>query len=333
MTKRVQVQFTVIAAKLLAVLLLSCSGTERGDTVVLSAPFGPLAYPFLYMAEHTAPEVLGGPVELAVWRTPDQLRAMVAGGQADVYALPTNVAAVFHEKGVDLRLVNVSVWSVFWMVSTDSTMTSLSSFRGARVAVPFRGDMPHIVFETLARQAGIDPERDMELHFAGTPQEIVQQLLTGAVDHAVLAEPDVSVLMVRARERGGTRRFFRTVSLERLWGEAFGTGPEIPLGGTAVIAGFPDDRDFAGRFDAEYARAVDWCVSHPGEVADLVASLFPGVPREAVMDAMGHMKFASVGADDARPALETFFGVLHDANPATVGGRMPDDSFYRADAP
>ncbi|MCD6307912.1 MAG: ABC transporter substrate-binding protein, partial [Candidatus Latescibacteria bacterium] len=192
----------VAAIPALLLLAASCSMRDR-EAIVLSAPFGPLAYPFIYMAEHQDSAAYGRRFELKIWNNPDQLRAMVAGGQADFFALPTNVAAIFHNKGVDLRLVNVSVWSVFWMVSTDSTKTTLASFRGEKIVVPFRGDMPHIIFENLARHEGLDPAMDMRLRFAGTPQEVVQQLLTGAADHAVLAEPDISILMYRSREMGG----------------------------------------------------------------------------------------------------------------------------------
>jgi len=323
-------------AAILAPLLLTASCSKRDEeTIVLSAPFGPLAYPFIYMVEHQTPAEDGRGIELKIWNNPDQLRAMVAGGQADFFALPTNVAAIFHNKGVDLRLVNVSVWSIFWMVSTDSTKTTLASFRGEKIVVPFRGDMPHIVFENLVRHEGLDPERDMHLRFAGTPQEVVQQLLTGAADHAVLAEPDLSILMYRARtmetEGGRARRFYRTVDIERVWDRAYSSGAEIPIGGTAVLADSFDDPEIVTRFRRDYARAVEWCASHPEETAELVARYFPGVPGEAIVDAMHHMTLRSVDARDAKRPLVTFFGVLEAGNPAAIGGKMPDDSFYDAD--
>ena len=35
-----------------------------------------------------------------------------------------------------------------------------------------------------------------------------------------------------------------------------------------------------------------------------------------------------VTGDEMRTALETYFQVLYDADPSSVGGALPDDGFY-----
>jgi len=306
--------------------LFSCSGGKI-DRIVLSAPFGPLAYPFVHMAENNP-----GTYELRIWKNPDQLRAMVAGGQADVVALPTNVAAVFHNKGAGIALLDVSVWSVLWIVTADSARTSLDDFRGAKIVMPFRGDMPHIVFATIARARGLNPERDVALQFVATPQDAVQQLITGRVDNAVLAEPDLSILIHRAQSvqvnTAERRRFHRAVDLQKEWARVFNTGERIPIGGTAVTEAALARPGFARSFSGEYSRAVSWCVEHPEDTARMVSRYFESVPAGAIVESMKHVRQESVAAVDARGELETFFGVLYKANPAAVGGKLPGDGFY-----
>jgi len=319
-----------MSAVLLSVLMcLSCS-RERGEKTVLTAPFGPLAYPFAYMAEN-----MPSKYEFRVWMNPDQLRAMITGKQADFFALPTNVAAVFHNKGADLTLLGVSLWKVMWIVSSDSTNGTLQALRGEEIVVPFRGDMPHIVFADIARNCGFDPETDFVLRFVNSPQDAVQQLIAGRAGNAVLAEPDLSILMYKTGlsggGTGGTRRFYRVVDIQKEWDRIHGTGAEIPFGGVAVSAATAADTDFVRDFQRDYARAVEWCVLHPEETAELVARRFDWVRKEPIVEAMKHIELKFVPAAEAREAVETFFSVLLDGNPRTIGGKLPDDGFYWRD--
>lgn len=318
----------VLFAVLLSLFTASC-GKQAEETIVLAAPFGPLAYPFVSMAKQEGPHHY----ELKIWKNPDQLRAMIAGNQADFFALPTNVAAVLSNKGADVSLLNVSIWSVLWIVSTDSTKHALADFRGEELIMPFRGDMPHIIFTTIAREQGIDPENDFNLRYVGTPQDAVQQLLLGRANHAVLCEPDLSILMFRAKEQaektGEAVRFHRVVDLQDEWDMVFHSGRAIPIGGVAITGKIAGNRDLLDMFSGDYNKAVEWCVNHPAETGTLVASYFEGVPAEPVAEAVRHVDQHVESAKDARDRLGKFFDVLLKANPASVGGALPGDTFYR----
>ena len=322
--------FTIIVL-LAGIFFLSCA-REKSDRIVVSAPFGPLVYPLVYMVENQEYFSFDGQIELKIWKNPDQLRAMVAGGQADFFAVPTNVAAVFHNKGAGVTLINVSVWSVLWIVSNDSTKKTLSDFKGEKIVMPFRGDMPHIVFSNLAKERGLDPENDFTLFFVNTPQDAVQQLMTGRAGHAVLCEPDISILLYKSHSLndsdGMPPRFFRSVDLQKEWGKVYHTGEELPIGGTAITTRTALRPELIAVFQKEYARAIEWCINHPEETAELVARRFEGVQPEPIAEAMKHVSQKFVTAGDARPALETFFSVLYEGNPASIGGAMPGDGFY-----
>src|SRR5690606_13395272 len=106
-----------------------------------------------------------------------------------------NVAANLYNRGVPLRLVNVSVWGLLWMVSRNPDMKTLADFKGKEIAVPFRADMPDIVFTFLAERSGLDPRRDFTVRYTSTPMDAMQLLVLRRIDHALLAEPAVSLAL------------------------------------------------------------------------------------------------------------------------------------------
>ncbi len=312
----------IVTAALLYALTATGCGRDTPDTVILAAPFGPLAYPLVYL-EACAPPTSFGPYKLHVWQTPDQLRAMIAGGQADLYALPTPVAALFRNRGADIRLAAVSLWRVLWVVSADSARTAIADFAGQEIAMPFQGDLPNLVFEGAARAAGLDPARDFRYRIVPTPLDAVQQLLLGTVRHAVLSEPEISILMARAAERGLS--FDRAVDLQTAWTEA--AGPRgIPYGGMAIAGSAP--AGLAAAFMRDYENAVAWVTAHPRETGDLVAARFPGIEPGPVAASVANISLVAVPAAEARPELEALYRALEAADSRIIGGALPDDGFY-----
>lgn len=315
------IHFTILLC--LCVIHISGCVSEQDEVLTVAAPFGPLAYPLVYLdQEH--PDI-----RLVVWQNPEQLRAMVAGGQADLFAVPSNVAALFYNRGKHLRLLDVSLWSVLWVVSADSTVKTFNDLRGQEVAVSFRGNMPHILFDILADKSGLDIDNDMSLRFVNTPLDAVHLMLTGGVEHAVLSEPDISVMLYRSRESGDTgRTFYRAIDLQEHWAKTFGTAPEIPYGGIALGKNIDTGDERIAHFNSIYAEALEQCRLHPHETAQRVAEYFEHVPAEAIESSLKRVRPHSVPARAAKEQLEHFFTVLYEANPALIGGSLPDDGFY-----
>jgi NitT/TauT family transport system substrate-binding protein len=136
---------------LLLLLGLCLSGAAQAAKIprlILSGPFAAVSNPLIHMVESGALKDVAEQVEFVPWKDPDQLRVLAIDGKsdADFVAMPTNVAANLYNRGVKLQLVNVSTWGVLWMVSRDPGLKTLADFKGKEIAMPFRADMPDIVF-------------------------------------------------------------------------------------------------------------------------------------------------------------------------------------------
>src|SRR5574343_1399830 len=125
--------------------VLSAQG--KLERLVLAGPFAAVSFPLIHMVETGALQDVAQRVEFVAWKDPDQLRVLAMQGRADFVAMPTNVAANLYHRGVPLQLLNVSTWGVLWMVSRDTNLKTLADFKGKEVAIPFRADMPDIVFQ------------------------------------------------------------------------------------------------------------------------------------------------------------------------------------------
>jgi NitT/TauT family transport system substrate-binding protein len=157
--------------------------------------------------------------------------------------------------------------------------------------------MPDIVFQLVARAQGLDPRRDFELNHVASPMDAMQLLLARRIDHALIAEPAASM----ALHKSGSfplsvvaPELHRALDLQREWGRVFDRPPRMPQAGIAVLGALRDDDDAVARIHAAYADALAGCLA------------------------------------EAREELDFFCRQLHAAQPALVGGRLPDARFYGA---
>ncbi len=316
-----------------ALLFLSGAAAAKLPKLVLSGPYAAVSNPLIHMVESGALKDVAEVVEFRPWKDPDQLRvlALDTKAEADFVAMPSNVAANLYNRGVKLQLINVSTWGVLWMVSRDNNLKTLADFKGKEVLMPFRADMPDIVFAALAEKQGLDVKRDFKLRYVGTPLDAMQMLITRRADHALLAEPAVSVALRKTKSFPVSffaPELYRSVDLQQEWGRVMQRQARIPQAGIVALGKALGDAALIEKFQKAYAASLIWCEKQPEECGKLVASRVEMLTPEGVADSVRVDNAVFVTARDARPELEFFFGLLHAKQPALIGGKLPDEGFY-----
>lgn len=312
-----------------AFALTPCSGAQQTAHWRLSGPPASVSYPLIHLA--TQAQNAG----FRAWADPDQLRALALHGGADFVAMPTNVAANLYNRGVSLKLLNVPVWGILYLVSRDGDRTRLEDFRGEEIAMPFRGDMPDLIFQETAQALGLDVKKDMQLRYVASPLDAMQLLITRRVRHALLAEPAVSMALRKTQSfpvSAIAPELHRAVDLQAEWGRALGCAPRIPQAGIVALGAVAADAASMQRFAQAHDAAARWCVAHPAECGAEVHAAEPRLSADAVADSLAAAPLQPVPAAQARDELMFLFERLHQRNPQLLGGKLPDDGLF-ADLP
>ncbi len=320
------------ASVVLAFLFLtSAADAQKLPKLTLAGPPAAVSNALIHMVESGALNDLADEVEFVLWRDPDQLRLMALDGRADVLAMPTNVAANLYNRGAQLQLLNVSTWGVLWLVSRDPALQTIADLRGKEVALPFRGDMPDILFQLLASEQGIDVRKDLKLRYVASPIDAMQLLVLRRVDHALLVEPAVSMAL---RKTGSfplsviAPELHRSIDLQQEWGRVFTREARIPQAGIAVMGALQARPELVARIETEYARALAWCRDHAQHCGQEVAAHVDMLSADAVADSIALSRMEAVPAQAARAELAFLFRHLLQRSPALIGGKLPDDAFY-----
>ena len=80
-------------------------------------------------------------------------------------------------------------------------------------------------------------------------------------------------------------------------------------------------------FLQEYAASVKWVNENTADAAALIGEY--GIVDAAVAEkALPYCNIVCITGSEMKEKLSGYLQVLFDANPATVGGAMPEDNFY-----
>ena len=305
---------------------------EKLQKIVLSGPVASVSHPLIDMVKRGALNDIANTVEFKLWKNPDELRALTLKSGADFIAIPSNVGANLYNKGVDIKLVNISVWGILAMLTRDKTKKTLADFKNEEIAMPFRADMPDILFEEIVKAQGMDPKKDFKLKFMSNPMDAMQSLILRQVDHALLAEPAISIALKKTGSyplKLIAPELYRSVDLQKEWGKTFKRKSKIPQAGIAVLGEVAKNEYIIKRFKEEYNRSLDWYKNNPKEAGELIVKTIPALDAQGVANSIKYVQLDPIDAKYARNELEFFYTLLKKSNPKSIGGKLPDDGFYQ----
>lgn len=317
--------------KIFAVLILAVQlfAFQKMEKIVIAGPVASVSHPIFQMIKSGGLSDVTNKVEFRLWQNPDELRAILLKKEAHFVAIPTNVAANLYNKKEPIRLLSVPVWGILEIITREKNIKSIADLKGKEIVVPFRADMPDIVLQALIKKSGLDSKKDFSLRYVPNPPDAMQMLILRRADNVLLAEPATSMAM---RKTGSfplkliAPEIYRSVNLQKEWGRLYGTKPQIPQAGLAVVGDV--NPQVVKRFSEEYAKALSWYKQNPKEAGELTAKNIAMFKPEAVADSIANITLFDANANTNKKEIESFFRVLMEIEPKLIGGKLPDDGFY-----
>ena len=126
-TKALALLVVMVAVLVMAVGCGSSASTTtlaKLDKLTLVAPPGPMAIPMAYIAANNKLADVAQQTEVVIWENADQLKALLGSGDGDFVTVPSNNAATFYNKGLELRLLDIAVWNITYLITSDWPLMS-----------------------------------------------------------------------------------------------------------------------------------------------------------------------------------------------------------------
>ncbi len=306
--------------------LLSRRAKAAGTSLTLSGmPAAPSTI-LAYIVEEGLLRDQVDDVSFTIWRTPDQMRAGAVSGSMDVFATPSYACANMRNRGVPVRMLNIMTWGLLYVMSTDESVKTVADLAGRDVVLAFKNDAPDLIFRMTARKSGMDPLKDINVTYVGTPMEAVQMLVSGRASIAIL--PEAAATAAQMRGRMNSVAVHRSIDLTAAYADLTGRPPRIAQAGMAVQEDLVQKRpELVAAVHRACQEGGAWVANNPASAGRLGADYLK-VKAPIVERSIPYFRLNVTSAAEARADMEAYFQDLMEMSPDILGGRMPDDAFY-----
>jgi len=323
--------FTIMLVAILLPAFVSCSSQEYpqnydAPTVRIAAMRGPTALGLLQLMDAAEQDNTIGNYEFTLLGMPDQVPPLLARGDIDIAAVPSNLAAILHNNpDIDIQVLAIVTLGVLHIVDTTGEIHSVSDLAGRTIFVSGQGAMPEFALNYVLSQNGLTPGVDVNIEFRAEHTEIAAMLEAGIAEIALLPEPFVSTVLARVE---GLRP---ALDLTEEWNRIqpdYGLIMSVVIGRRSFLEENPAT---VTTLLAEYAASIEFVTSNIPQAAQLAAR-FDIIPNAAIAEtALPRTHITFLNGEEMKRNLMGFYNVLYAQAPQSIGGRLPDETFFFMD--
>lgn len=260
-------------------------------------------------------------VDYTTVEAPDIITGKIINNEVQIAAVPTNLAAVlFNKTEGKVQFLAQNTLGVLYAVGKGD-ITSLEELQDKKVSISGKGSVPEYAMNYILSQKGLADK--VSLDYLPDHASVAQALLAGDIDVAILPQPFVTQVQLKNPEMK------ILIDLNKEWEIASNKNSVLSMGCLVINKEFAENNaDFVSEFLSLYEQSVNFVNANPAQAAELVAKNEIINNAALVEKAIPYCNIVYKNAQDAKDEINAFLKVLFDSDNKSVGGKLPDESFY-----
>ncbi len=311
----------VDAAKDVANTVLSESDFADVDTEVrVGSLKGPTTMGLVNMMQDSEDGKTIGNYTFKMATDPSEIVSDIAAGNLDIALVPANLAATLYNKTEGgVSVIDMNTMGVLYCVTGDDSIHSVADLAGKTLLTTGQGATPEYSIKFLLDQYDV---KDCTLEFHSEASEIAALLKEDSSKIAVLPQPFATAAQMQNED------LKEAFSLDDEWVKATDDSAMV-TGATIVRNDFLKENEKAVvLFEIEHVASAAAINADPTKGGELCAKY--GIVEKAPLatKAISKCNIVAIPNDTMKTNLSGYLKVLFDADPKSVGGKLPGDDFY-----
>jgi NitT/TauT family transport system substrate-binding protein len=256
-------------------------------------------------------------VNTSVYASPNEVVAKLTNGEVDVAALPTNLAAILYNKGVDIKLVAVIGNGMLNVLSTNP-----ENWVNTKIQIPGGPSAtPNQIASMLIGENGYNIS-DFDLDFSVTSSaQLSQLLIANKAETALLPEPFATMVLSKNPDMKVV------LDIQKMYESTTGFS-NYPMTVLVVQNKFNEENPQAVKAVLKaYEDSVAFVLANPNEAAQTIEEINI-MPASMAAPAIPNCNLTYEDIDMAKAEVVNYYNLLFNFYAKSVGGKLPDEGFY-----
>lgn len=246
-------------------------------------------------------------------------------GEINIASVSTNVAAnLYNKSNGKVRMLAVNTNGVLSILEKGNTIKSVADLKGKTIYSTGKGQNPEYILNYILNKNGINPATDVTINFVSS-DDLKAKLISGEAEIAMAPEPLATAVMVQNKQLN------RALSINDEWSKVSDT--KLMMGCVIALDSYVEANPKAvEKFLEEYEASIKFATTNIDETATYCEK-YGIAPKAAIAKkSIPICNLCYVTGTDMKTNVNGYYSVLFDADPTSIGGKLPaDDLYYKAD--
>lgn len=255
---------------------------------------------------------------------PDTVAAKLISGEADIAAVPSNMASILYNKtNANIKILAINVLGMLKLISCDDSIKNISDLKDKQIFSSGQGATPEYAINFILQANNV--KLDQDIQYMPDHSSLVKFLLSGKAKTAILPEPFASQVILK------DPKFKKIIDLNDEWQNAVKIEnldeSDLVMGCIVARSDFVEsNKPLIDEFLAKFKDSVVQLENI--DVSAELAQKHDIMDKSITMQALPECGIVCITSKEMPKKLDGYFKIIYNYNASAIGGKLPNGDIY-----
>lgn len=244
---------------------------------------------------------------------PNNMPSLIVKGEADIAAIPANMAAIIFNRQLDYKVIAVISETKLFIVSANNKIQTINDIKNNTVYCGTKLAAPDLMLQYLISKEQIP---NVNINYSLSNPDLSKAVASKNADIAILPEPFVSSAMLENKDVHIVVEMSKYID-------------DYPVAVLIAKNYFINhNKMLLKEILNEYKKSTDYIINNKEEIRNLIKERNMIINAEAAYYGLNRMGLVFYDGEKMKFALNSYYNFLYNFDKKLIGGKIPNDNFY-----
>ena len=244
---------------------------------------------------------------------PNNMLSLIVKGEADIAAIPANMAAIIFNRQLDYKVIAVISETKLFIVSANNKIQTIYDIKNNTVYCGTKLAAPDLMLQYLISKEQIP---NVNINYSLSNPDLSKAVASKNADIAILPEPFVSSAMLENKDVHIVVEMSKYID-------------DYPVAVLIAKNYFINhNKMLLKEILNEYKKSTDYIINNKEEMKNLIKERNMIINAEAAYYGLNRMGLVFYDGEKMKFALNNYYNFLYNFDKKLIGGKIPNDNFY-----
>ncbi|WP_297277244.1 ABC transporter substrate-binding protein [uncultured Brachyspira sp.] len=252
-------------------------------------------------------------IDIKMVNAPNNMLSMIIKGEADIAAIPANMAAIIFNRQLQYKAVAVISETKFFIVSANKNIQTINDLRNKTIYCGTKLAAPDLMLQYLISKEKIEKSN---INYSFSNPDLAKMIASENADAAILPEPFASSAMLE------NKNVHIVVEISK-YVENYPVAILI-----AKDTFINHNKALLNEVLDEYKKSTDYILNNKNEIENLIKNSPMIINPKAAVYGLNRMGLTFYDGAKMKFALNSYYNFLYNFDKQLIGNKIPSDNFY-----